>query len=68
MGRRNYCTVHYDEDSMSLVFDIRVEKEKGIGTTVRYSTIQFHQTQLTSIVPAIQSPLRLQCGINSIAC
>jgi len=66
-GRRNYCIVHYDEDSMELVFDIRVEKEKGVGTTVRYSTVRFHQTQLTNIVPAIQYPLRLQCGINSTA-
>jgi len=36
LGRRNYCMVHYDEGSMELVFDIRVEKEKGIGTTVSY--------------------------------
>ena len=36
LGRRNYCIVYYEEDSMSLVFDIRVEKEQGVGTTVRY--------------------------------
>ncbi len=36
LGRRNYCIVYYEEESMSLVFDIRAEKEKGVGTTVRY--------------------------------
>lgn len=36
LPRRNYCIVDYDEDSMSLVFDIRAEKVKGVGTTVRY--------------------------------
>ena len=36
LGRRNYCIVHYEENSMELVFDIRAEKEKGGGTTVRY--------------------------------
>ena len=36
LPRRNYCIVYYDEDSTSLVFDIRVEREKGVGTTVGY--------------------------------
>jgi hypothetical protein len=32
LGQHNYCIVYY-EDSMSLVFDIRAEKEKVVGTT-----------------------------------
>ncbi|KAH8117510.1 hypothetical protein DFH11DRAFT_1575443 [Phellopilus nigrolimitatus] len=35
MGRRNFCMVEYDSNG-NLVFDIRVEKEKGYGTTVGY--------------------------------
>jgi len=35
MGRRNWCQVHWDEGD--LVFEIRVEKEKGYGETVGYS-------------------------------
>lgn len=34
MGRRNWCKVFLDVNSGDLVFDMRVEKEKGIGTTV----------------------------------
>jgi len=37
MGRRNWCSVYYDDSTGSLVFDIRVEQEKGHGTTVGYS-------------------------------
>ncbi|EPQ58419.1 hypothetical protein GLOTRDRAFT_36442 [Gloeophyllum trabeum ATCC 11539] len=36
MGRRNWCGVRWDQASGDLVFDICVEKEKGIGTTVPY--------------------------------
>lgn len=36
MGRRNYCIIEFDK-SGDLRFDIRVEKEKGYGTTVGYS-------------------------------
>ncbi|KAI5124487.1 hypothetical protein M0805_003014 [Coniferiporia weirii] len=36
MARRNYCAVYYDISNGELVFDIRVEKEKGYGTTVGY--------------------------------
>lgn len=38
MGRRNYCTVQRNEAG-SLVFDIRVEREKGYGATVGYTTL-----------------------------
>ena len=43
LPRRNYCIVSYDEGSTSLVFDIRVEKEKGVGTTVGYVNNLVHQ-------------------------
>ncbi|THH08214.1 hypothetical protein EW145_g2858 [Phellinidium pouzarii] len=36
MGRRNYCIADCDASTGDLVFDIRVEKEKGYGTTVGY--------------------------------
>jgi hypothetical protein len=36
MGRRNWCAVDWDPASGDLVFDIRVEKEKGYGHTVGY--------------------------------
>ena len=34
MGRRNWCSVKWQAPSGELVFDIRVEKEKGYGETV----------------------------------
>ncbi|TFK27403.1 plasma membrane protein [Coprinopsis marcescibilis] len=37
MGRRNWCRVERD-DAGSMVFDLRVEREKGYGATVGYST------------------------------
>jgi hypothetical protein len=36
MGRRNWCSVQWDEPTCDLIFDIRVEKEKGVGKTVGY--------------------------------
>jgi hypothetical protein len=36
MGRRNWCAVWWDRNSGELVFDIRVEKEKGVGESVGY--------------------------------
>jgi hypothetical protein len=36
MGRRNWCSVDWDPLSGDLIFDIRVEKEKGCGETVGY--------------------------------
>lgn len=36
MGRRNYTIVEYDTRTDELCFDIRVEKVKGVGTTVGY--------------------------------
>ncbi|KAF5365719.1 hypothetical protein D9758_003279 [Tetrapyrgos nigripes] len=38
MGRRNWCQVSWDEGSGDLIFDLRVEKEKGAGTSVGYVT------------------------------
>jgi len=37
MGRRNWCSVTWDSMSGDLVFDVRVEKEKGHGETVGYA-------------------------------
>lgn len=36
IGRRNWCSINWDGVTGDLVFDIRVEKEKGIGQTVGY--------------------------------
>jgi len=36
MGKRNWCAVDRDERTGDLVFDIRVETEKGCGVTVGY--------------------------------
>ncbi|KAJ2936438.1 hypothetical protein H1R20_g654, partial [Candolleomyces eurysporus] len=36
MGRRNWCHVEFDERSGAIMFDIRVEREKGYGATVGY--------------------------------
>ncbi|RDB24282.1 hypothetical protein Hypma_008733 [Hypsizygus marmoreus] len=38
MGRRNWCQIFWDRQTGDLVFDIRVEKEKGDGETVGYIT------------------------------
>ena len=37
MGRRNWTSVYLDANG-GLVFDIRVEREKGHGETVRYDS------------------------------
>jgi hypothetical protein len=34
MGRRNWCQVDWDAHTGDLSFDIRVEKDKGLGQTV----------------------------------
>ncbi|KAH7889248.1 hypothetical protein F5I97DRAFT_1934198 [Phlebopus sp. FC_14] len=36
MGRRNWCAVQWDDRTGEMVFDIRVEKEKGLGASVGY--------------------------------
>ncbi|KAF9218252.1 hypothetical protein BS17DRAFT_791875, partial [Gyrodon lividus] len=36
MGRRNWCAVWWDFNTGELVFDIRVEKEKGLGDSIGY--------------------------------
>ena len=37
MGRRNWCSIRWDMSSGELSFDIRVEKQKGVGETVGYA-------------------------------
>ena len=37
MGRRNWCCITLKQPSGDLLFDIRVEKEKGHGETVGYA-------------------------------
>ncbi|KAJ7632470.1 hypothetical protein FB45DRAFT_978232 [Roridomyces roridus] len=37
MGRRNWCQVDWDKATGEWKFDIRVEKEKGMGETVGYA-------------------------------
>jgi len=39
MGRRNWCCITLKQPSGDLLFDIRVEKEKGHGETVGYSVL-----------------------------
>ena len=39
MGKRNWCTADWDGRTGELVFDIRVEKEKGYGKTDRKSVV-----------------------------
>jgi len=36
MGRRNWCSIRWDQKTGELSFDIRVEKQKGVGETVGY--------------------------------
>ena len=36
MGKRNWCQVDWNPQNGELVFDLRIEKEKGVGTTVGY--------------------------------
>lgn len=36
MGRRNWCAVRWDSRTGEMIFDLRVEKEKGLGTSVGY--------------------------------
>ncbi|KAL1680859.1 hypothetical protein EV122DRAFT_206983 [Schizophyllum commune] len=37
MGRRNYCEIDWDRSSGDVIFDVRIEKEKGVGQTVGYT-------------------------------
>ncbi|KAI6162521.1 hypothetical protein EDD17DRAFT_1757290 [Pisolithus thermaeus] len=36
MGRRNWCAVRWDGRTGEVMFDLRVETEKGLGTSVGY--------------------------------
>ncbi|KAK2460600.1 hypothetical protein APHAL10511_007070 [Amanita phalloides] len=38
MGRRNWCQVDWNPNSGELVFDLRIESQKGKGTTIGYAT------------------------------
>lgn len=52
MGRRNWCAVKWDSASGDLVFDIRVEKQKGYGETVGYVhdvSFLLHASTLTQV-------------------
>ncbi|KAF9050660.1 hypothetical protein BDZ89DRAFT_1057108 [Hymenopellis radicata] len=37
MGRRNWCSIGWDDMTGDLVYDLRVEKEKGMGESVGYT-------------------------------
>ncbi|EEB86573.1 hypothetical protein MPER_16425 [Moniliophthora perniciosa FA553] len=37
MGKRNWCMTSWDESTGDLIFDIRVEKEKGCGRSKGYA-------------------------------
>lgn len=39
MGRRNWCSISMKQPSGDLLFDIRVEKEKGKGETLGYTVL-----------------------------
>ena len=39
MGRRNWCSIRWDEKNGELLFDIRVERQKGLGETVWYTRL-----------------------------
>ena len=62
MGRRNWCSIILESEG--LLFDIRVEKEKGQGETVEYGIFGFQgfnptyshpQVSYTSTSPAMDS-------------
>ena len=37
MGRRNWCSIRWDQRTGELSFDIRVERQKGVGETVGFA-------------------------------
>jgi len=37
MGKRNWCSIELDRIKEDLLFDIRVEKERGCGETAGYA-------------------------------
>jgi len=39
MGRRNWCSIRWDQKTGELSFDIRVETQKGLGETVGYARL-----------------------------
>jgi hypothetical protein len=58
MGRRNWCQVDWNPKNGELVFDLRIEKEKGVGTTVRYVVYsELHDRDRTHFHPIAAIPL-----------
>jgi hypothetical protein len=55
MGRRNWCSVKWDESTGDVIFDIRVEKDKGLGRTVGYGASDFFSCamRLIGVVPNV---------------
>ena len=47
MGRRNWCRITLEQPTANLLFDIRVEKEKGHGETVGYEYASYLSLHLT---------------------
>jgi len=44
MGRRNWCSVDWEDQTGELIFDVRVEVEKGCGVTVGYVSHTLHRS------------------------
>lgn len=49
MARRNWCSVNWVPATGDLLFDIRVEKEKGIGSTVGYVYLFFCMCRISDL-------------------
>lgn len=61
MGRRNWCAVWWDRNSGEMVFDIRVEKEKGLGESVGYVCAQWPR-QYFNVFAGIKFEPHLRSG------
>jgi hypothetical protein len=57
MGRRNWCSVGLHEPTGELVFDLRVEKEKGRGYTIGYDMTAGAYRGTNRLVPILDIPL-----------
>jgi hypothetical protein len=44
MGRRNWCSVRRDNNTGELSFDLRVERQKGVGETVGCARLFFRDS------------------------
>lgn len=54
MGRRNYCEIDWDRSSGDVIFDVRIEKEKGVGQTV--GCVSFPSITLSPAFLVVFSP------------